>query len=76
MEKQFQKMYAFIELEDGDRFYFEGDKKKEVNEAEVTLEPGRAKIIRIKKQGDLHANLPTFKMRNSNIIFLRHAGTR
>jgi hypothetical protein len=76
MDKQFQNQYAFIELEDGDRFYFVGDTKKEVWQAEVTVEPLRAKIIKVKKQSEAHANLPTYKQRNTNIIFLRHAGTK
>jgi hypothetical protein len=70
MVKIAKKEYAFTDLEDGDRFYFAGDKKKVVHE--VTRDKDGYKV---RDRDHHHWQRPTMKQVTSRIIFLRKTET-
>ena len=70
MTKQFQKQYLITELEDGDRFYLSGDKKKKVYQMVVS---GESKHY-IDDRGFLVRMVDKYDA--TKIIFLRHAGIK
>ena len=67
MIKIARAIYAFTDLENGDRFFFAGDAKKGIHEAQV-----EELVIKIRKDKEVHYNLPTLKQKQSKVVFLRN----
>jgi len=67
MIKITKAIYAFTDLIDGDRFFFAGDAKRGIHEASVA-----DSVIRIRKDNEVHFNLPTLKQKQGKVVFLRN----
>lgn len=73
MEMKFKNVYSFGDLQDGDRFYFAGDKKQLVYEFRRIITDYNK--FELRANGTQHFIPATGKQRSSDVVFLRHAGT-